>query len=102
MPVSVLRVTGTASPSARAAIDLAVRAQDNNSIGRVRAVLTLVACGAQGIAKLRQEIVHVVVGGQRTHDSDAEDLAGQGTEASGDLDAVVVQQLGAHFGVVHT
>src|SRR6267378_4019185 len=47
------------------------------------------------------EHLHALGGSQRAHHADAEDLAGQGTEPSSDVDVILFEQALAGLGVIH-
>src|ERR1035437_4459569 len=56
---------------------------------------------AQGVGERLQNELHVFGGGAVAHGADAEDLAGQRSEAAGDLHAVFLQEKLADLGIVH-
>src|ERR1035438_6653523 len=56
---------------------------------------------ADGVGERLQDEFHVFGGGTVAHGADAEDLAGQRSEAAGDLHAVFLQQKLTDLGIVH-
>src|ERR1019366_1219464 len=57
---------------------------------------------AEGVGERLQDELHVFGGGPVAHGADAEDLAGQGAEAAGDLHAVLLQEKLSDLDVVHS
>src|SRR5579884_2943733 len=77
------------------------RAELGGACRRRRACSREASC-CERFFERRQKHIDRRFGRERAHDADAEDLACEWAEAAGDLDAVPVEQLLAHFRVIDT